>query len=58
MNSHVSHVIFFVGSLFEIKKEKNSLQSIVTSYELVIKTAQKEKEEQKKNEWILFQFLF
>ena len=49
MNSHVSHVIFFVGSLFEIKKEKNSLQSIVTSYELVIKTAQKEKEEQKKN---------
>ena len=49
MNSHVSHIIFFVSSLFEMKKEKNSFQSIVTSYELVIKTSQKEKEEQKKN---------
>ena len=49
MNSHVSHVIFFVSSLLEIKKEKNSLQYIATLYELVIKTAQKEKEEEKKN---------
>ena len=30
-------------------KRKKQFQSIVTSYELVIKTSQKEKEEQKEN---------
>ena len=40
---------YFLLVQFWNEKGKNGFQSIVTSYELVIKTSQKEKEEQKKN---------